>query len=172
MTYGYVVGWASVIEGELQADKGHRPDLLNRGLDGRIRSPRKYFHRALDARPQITIQPIHLEQSNRHATMATKSAKAGDKRKAAEAPEKKVKKFEGKKEGLNSTRKLFKNEDASDDSSDDELSDGEDGGAELPAKKKAKQSKESEKPASNDVTDKKHERSRSCLDALVCIFRF
>ncbi|KAI7780837.1 arm repeat-containing protein [Diaporthe eres] len=91
--------------------------------------------------------------------MATKSAKAGDKRKAAEAPDKKVKKFEVKKEGPNSTRKLFKNEDASDDSSDDDLSDGEDGGAELPAKKKAKQAKGSEKSESNDVTDKKHERS-------------
>lgn len=104
--------------------------------------------------------------------MATKSAKAGDKRKTAEAPEKKVKKFEVKKEGPHSTRKLFKNEDASDDSSDDNLSDGEDGGAELPAKKKTKQAKESEKPGSNDVTDKKHERSRSCLDDSVCVFRF
>lgn len=104
--------------------------------------------------------------------MATKSAKAGDKRKVAEAPEKKVKKFEGKKEGPNSTRKLFKNEDASDDSSDDDLSDGEDGGAELPAKKKAKQAKGSEKSGSNDVTDKKHERSMSYTDDLVCILRF
>lgn len=104
--------------------------------------------------------------------MATKSAKAGDKRKAAEAPDKKVKKFEVKKEGPNSTRKLFKNEDASDDSSDDDLSDGEDGGAELPAKKKAKQAKGSEKSETNDVTDKKHERSRSYLGALVYIFQF
>lgn len=93
--------------------------------------------------------------------MATKSAKAGDKRKAAEAPEKKVKKFEDKKQGPDSTRKLFKNEDASDDGSDDDVSDGEDGGAELPAKKKAKQVQGSEKTGSNDVTDKKHERSKS-----------
>lgn len=104
--------------------------------------------------------------------MATKSAKAGDKRKAAEAPEKKVKKFEVKKEGPNSTRKLFKNEDASDDSSDDDLSDGEDGGAELPAKKKVKQVKGSEKPESNEVTDKKHERSESYFDVWVCVLRF
>lgn len=102
--------------------------------------------------------------------MATKSAKAGDKRKAAEAPEKKVKKFEVKKEGPNSTRKLFKNEDASDDSSDDDLSDGEDGGAELPAKKKAKQAKESVKTESNESAEKKHERGMSFNDALVCIF--
>lgn len=104
--------------------------------------------------------------------MATKSAKAGDKRKATEAPEKKVKKFEEKKEGPKSTRKLFKNEDASDDSSDDDLSDGEDGGAELPAKKKAKQAKGSEKTGNNDVTEKKHERGRSCIGGFVYIFRF
>lgn len=103
--------------------------------------------------------------------MATKSAKAGDKRKATEVPEKKVKKFEVKKEGPKSTRKLFKDEDASDNSSDDDLSDGEDGGAELPAKKKAKQAKGPEKTGSNDVTEKKHERGRSCIGALVYIFR-
>lgn len=103
--------------------------------------------------------------------MATKSAKAGDKRKATEVPEKKVKKFEVNKEGPKSTRKLFKNEDASDDSSDDELSDAEDGGAELPAKKKANQAKGSEKTGNNDVTETKHERSRSYNRALICIFR-
>lgn len=99
--------------------------------------------------------------------MATKSAKAGDKRKAAiETPEKKVKKFEGKKERPDSTRKLFRNEDASDDGSDDDSSDGEEGGAELPAKKKVKQAKGSEKIGDNDVTEKKNERSRSYLHAL------
>jgi hypothetical protein len=103
--------------------------------------------------------------------MATKSAKAGDKRKAAEAPERKVKKFEGKKERPDSTRKLFRNEDASDDGSDDDSSDGEDGGVGLPAKKKAKQAKGSEKTGDNDVTEKKHERSRPCLDTLVRIFQ-
>ncbi|KAL1878673.1 Pumilio y domain member 6 [Diaporthe australafricana] len=90
--------------------------------------------------------------------MATKSAKAGDKRKVAEAPEKKVKKPEGRKQGPDSTRKLFRNDDASDDGSDDDLSDVEDGGAELPAKKKSKHAKESESTGDNDMADKKHER--------------
>lgn len=103
--------------------------------------------------------------------MATKSAKAGDKRKAVDVPEKKVKKFEGKKGGPDSTRKLFRNEDASDEGSDDDVSDGEDGGAELPAKKKTKQAKGPEKTANNDVTEKKHERSRSCIGAWARISR-
>lgn len=92
--------------------------------------------------------------------MATKSAKAGDKRKVAEAPEKKVKKPEGRKQGPDSTRKLFRNDDASDDGSDDDLSDVEDGGAELPAKKKSKHAKESERTGDNDMADKKHERGQ------------
>lgn len=98
--------------------------------------------------------------------MATKSSKAGDKRKAVEVPEKKVKKSEGRKEGPDSTRKLFRNEDASDDS-DDDLSDGEDGGAELPVKKKSKHAKDSAKSESSGVTDKKqHERGQSWISAL------
>lgn len=83
-----------------------------------------------------------------------------------------MKKFEGKKERPDSTRKLFKNEDASDDGSDDDSSDGEDGGVELPAKKKAKQAKGSERTGNNDVAEKKHERSRPYLDTLGCIFRY
>ncbi|KAK7745364.1 Pumilio y domain member 6 [Cytospora paraplurivora] len=80
--------------------------------------------------------------------MATKSAKTGDKRKATESIDhKKVKptvQKESKKEGPDSTRKLFRNEDASDDSSDDDLDNEEDGGAAVaPAPKKVKQAKES-----------------------------
>lgn len=82
--------------------------------------------------------------------MAIKSAKTGDKRKATatETVDKKTAKAPtGKKERLDSTRKLFKDEDASDDSSDDGDSlDDDDAGAALPAKKKVKQAEEEGSP--------------------------
>lgn len=85
--------------------------------------------------------------------MATKSAKVGDKRKASASEGKVAKKFSGKNERPESTRKLWKNKDASDDSSDEEdgggaLSDEEDETAAPPAKKKVKQAQ--------DDSDKQH----------------
>lgn len=78
--------------------------------------------------------------------MATKTAKVGDKRKASASEGKVAKKFSGKSERPESTRKLWKNKDASDDSSDEEdgggaLSD-EDETAAPPAKKKVKQAQD------------------------------
>lgn len=94
--------------------------------------------------------------------MAIKSAKTGDKRKATETVEKKTVKAPVKKEGPDSTRKLFKNDDASDDDSDDGsgLTDDEDGGASLPAKKKVKQAKETVNTEEEGESENKAERSK------------
>lgn len=71
--------------------------------------------------------------------MATKSGKAGEKRKAFSGSDKPAKRFPDKKEGPQSARKLWKNEDASDDSSDDDSNiDNENADAAPPAKKKVK----------------------------------
>ncbi|KAF3762343.1 hypothetical protein M406DRAFT_63271 [Cryphonectria parasitica EP155] len=79
--------------------------------------------------------------------MATKSAKIGEKRKASATTEgKPAKKFSGKKEGPESTRKLWRNEDASDDSSDDISVDGEEDVEDVsPPAKKSKPAKKFEK---------------------------
>lgn len=76
--------------------------------------------------------------------MATKSAKAGEKRKSPETGSKSAKK-PAKKEGVASTRTPFKKDSDksdnsdNDDSDDDSASDGEDGGVELPVRKRVKQ---------------------------------
>ncbi|KUI66434.1 Pumilio domain family member 6 [Cytospora mali] len=99
--------------------------------------------------------------------MAIKSAKTGDKRKATETVDKKQVKAPVKKDGPVSTRKLFKNDDASDDSSDegDSLSDEEDGGATLPAKKKVKQAKESSKAEDEETSEVKAERTETSRES-------
>lgn len=95
--------------------------------------------------------------------MAIKGAKTGDKRKASAPSDKGVKKPFPKQNGPESTRKMWRNDDAPDDSSDDDddddddMSEGEDGGAALPVKKKAKQAKEDDEATQN--TGKKVERS-------------
>lgn len=99
--------------------------------------------------------------------MATKSIKAGEKRKATGVAEKTEKKFSAKKNGPESTRKMWRNEDASDDSSDDDgnddiSSDAEDEGAALPAKKKVKQDKED----TDAQSGKKFEKGMSITIAL------
>lgn len=80
--------------------------------------------------------------------MAIKGAKTGDKRKATVSADKGIKKAPAKtapastkQNGPESTRKMWRNDDASNDSSDDDgdLSDGDDAGAALPAKKKVRQ---------------------------------
>lgn len=105
--------------------------------------------------------------------MATKGAKTGDKRKATTFSEKGEKKSvkssdKGAKKAVpvakqnapESTRKLWRNEDASDDSSDDDASsDAEDAGAALHATKKVKQAKED--GDANKNAGKKVERSMS-----------
>lgn len=83
--------------------------------------------------------------------MATKSAKVGEKRKASGSDVKVTKKFSGKNERPDSTRKLWKNDDAPDDSSDDDngFSGEEEDGAAPPAKKKVKQVKEDSNQSSS-----------------------
>lgn len=83
--------------------------------------------------------------------MATKNAKVGDKRKASGSNDKAAKNFSGKNERPDFTRKLWKNDNASDDSSDDDnsFSDEEGEGATPPAKKKVKQAKEESNQSSS-----------------------
>lgn len=99
--------------------------------------------------------------------MAIKGAKTGDKRKASVSADKAAKKAPAKKalvstnqNGPESTRKMWRNDDASDDSSDDDgdSSDGDDAGASLPATKKVRQEvKETGDP--NQNAGKKVEKS-------------
>lgn len=84
--------------------------------------------------------------------MGYKSAKIGEKRKVSGSDGKATKKFSGKNERPDSTRKLWKKDDPADDSSDDDnsLPDEQGGGVALPAKKKVKQVKED----SNELNSK------------------
>lgn len=77
--------------------------------------------------------------------MATKSAKIGDKRKAAAAEAKPAKKSAAKKDAPQSKRQLWQDKNGP-GSNDDSSADEADGGAELPAKKKLKQAKGSQEP--------------------------
>lgn len=113
----------------------------------------------------ILTPRLHNFPSPHTEKMATKTAKTGEKRKATDSVDhKKAKptvKKEAKKEGPDSTRKLFRNEDASDDSSDDDLDNEEDGGAAVaPAPKKVKQAKESNNAEDESKTETKAERSK------------
>lgn len=70
------------------------------------------------------------------ATKGAKVSKTGDKRKSSAVEDKMTKKSPAKKEGPESTRKLWKSQDASHDSSDDGgFSDEEDDDVAPPSKK-------------------------------------
>lgn len=97
--------------------------------------------------------------------MATKGAKIGDKRKASAAegkPSKPVKNTSttpSKKSGPESTRKMWRNEDASDDSSDESSVEEEnDEEAHAPAAKKAKPAAKESDNNSAAQPDKKFEK--------------
>lgn len=77
------------------------------------------------------------------ATKGAKVSKTGDKRKSSAVEDKTPKKSTAKKEGPESTRKLWKSQDASDDSSDDGgFSDEEEDDAAPPSKKVRQESSE------------------------------
>lgn len=81
------------------------------------------------------------------ATKAAKASKIGDKRKSSTGVDKTAKKLTAKKEGPESTRKLWKNEDASDDSSDDgDFSDEEEDEPAPPSKKVKQARNEADEP--------------------------
>lgn len=96
-------------------------------------------------RPSLCFLPAAIM-----ATKSTKITKTGDKRKSSAGENKPAKKLSAKKEGPESTRKLWKSQDASDDSSDDdESSDREDEDVAPPSKKvkQARDEADEAKPA-------------------------